>query len=73
MPWNKDEAARKRSNRIYGADWRRKRAAQLEWDRHRRQLQLPGCTINATEVDHILGADLDPGHTQLRSVCASCH
>ena len=30
-------------------------------------------TINATEVDHILGADLDPGHTRLRSVCSSCH
>jgi 5-methylcytosine-specific restriction endonuclease McrA len=74
MPWDKKTPAeRQRSNRTYGADWRRKRQAQLERDRWRCQLQLEGCQGAASEVDHILGAQADPNHTALRSVCSSCH
>jgi 5-methylcytosine-specific restriction endonuclease McrA len=73
MPWPTDPAARRRSNATYGADWRRKRRAQLERDRWRCQLRLEGCQGAASEVDHILGAQADPQHTALRSVCKSCH
>ena len=73
MSWANDRQSRQRSSRVYGADWRRKRLAQLERDRWRCQLRLEGCQGAATEVDHILGANADPGHTALRSVCSSCH
>jgi 5-methylcytosine-specific restriction endonuclease McrA len=73
MPWSNTPEERQRSSRVYGAEWRRKRQVQLERDRYRCQLQLEGCIGRATEVDHILGVDADPGHNHLRSVCASCH
>jgi len=73
MPWSNDSESRRRSSRTYGANWRRKRLAQLERDRWRCQLRLPGCQGAASEVDHILGAEQDPDHQALRSVCSSCH
>ena len=73
MPWQKTPEERPCSSRVYGAEWKRKRQAQLERDRYRCQLQLESCTGRATEVDHLYGAAADPSHNHLRSVCSSCH
>lgn len=73
MPWQNDPASRRRDAKVYGPEWRRARKRQLEADGYRCQLGLPGCTIRATEVDHVHGADADPHHRVLRSVCANCH
>lgn len=71
--WTKTAADRQRDAQVYGAEWRKARAAQL-----RRQpdceLRYDGiCLSVATEVDHILGAARDPRHRWLRSVCSPCH
>ena len=73
MPWANDPDDRKESNRRYGADWRRKRLACLKAARWRCQIGLEGCTITATEVDHVDQAGNDPGHSNLRAACKSCH
>lgn len=55
--------------------WGKLRSVVLARDSRRCQIRLPGCTIDATEVDHIVpriagGTDsLD----NLRSVCRHCH
>jgi 5-methylcytosine-specific restriction endonuclease McrA len=55
--------------------WSKLRRVVLARDSRRCQIRLPGCTIDATEVDHILPRiaggtdDLD----NLRSVCHHCH
>ncbi len=60
--------------------WRKVRAAVLERDRHRCQLQYDCCTGTATEVDHIdpiaeTGGNRSviPPVSRLQSVCAPCH
>ena len=73
MPWKRSPDERRRDNRTYGTAWRKARRAQLERDRYQCQVRLDGCTRRATEVDHIIGADRDPQHRQLRSVCHACH
>lgn len=68
MPWQSNP------NPAYGrASWKRARARQLAKDRHRCQIQGPGCLGAATEVDHTYGIDADPQHRHLRSVCSVCH
>lgn len=73
MPWQRSPEEKRRDNRVYGTAWRKARRAQLERDRYQCQLRYDGCTLRATEVDHIIGADRDPQHRQLRSVCHACH
>ena len=57
--------------RISARPWRRKIAAVLERDGHRRRLRLPGCTGVATTADHIRRAR-DGGGDELSSLRASC-
>ena len=52
--------------------WPTIRAFILKRDHHRCQIRDPGCTLLATEVDHI-GARTDHRLDNLRAVCASCH
>jgi hypothetical protein len=72
MPWSNDPESRARSNRVYGPAWRRARGAQLA-AHPECQIGLPGCTIVATEADHIDQAAGDPDHQRLRSACHECH
>jgi 5-methylcytosine-specific restriction endonuclease McrA len=56
--------------------WRKVRAFVLERDEGVCQLRLPGCTVVADEVDHIVpvkagGALLDP--TNCRASCRFCN
>lgn len=54
--------------------WKTARAAALRRANNLCELRLPGvCTRRATQVDHVLGIENDPGHTHLRAVCAPCH
>jgi 5-methylcytosine-specific restriction endonuclease McrA len=63
-----------RQDPAYGtAAWKRARAACLKRAEHRCELGLDGCQGTATEADHVLGLAADPGHTNLRAVCRSCH
>ena len=62
--------------RINGRPWRRVRLQVLERDGWRCTIGYPGCTVQATCVDHIRpisagGAQLDPGN--LRSACRRCN
>jgi 5-methylcytosine-specific restriction protein A len=56
-------------------DWPSRRRAVLARDASRCQLRLPGCTVNATEVDHLRciaeGGDHQPAN--LIAVCRACH
>ena len=73
MPWHNDPASRKQSNATYGARWQKARLAALERVRWKCEARLDGCAGAATKVDHVLGAQADPGHTTLRAVCSPCH
>lgn len=58
------------------AAWKRLRLEVLERDHHQCQLREPGCTVDATQVDHIIntaagGAELDPDNCQ--SACPTCN
>lgn len=64
------------ANRLSSSAWSRARRAVLDRDAGQCQLGYPGCTLLATEVDHIIpltngGARFDPSN--LRAVCATCH
>lgn len=64
------------SGGMRGRPWQRTRRHILERDNYRCQIQLPGCTILATEVDHIQplargGPPLDPAN--LRAACRHCN
>lgn len=53
-------------------NWPQLRAQILARDDHTCQIQAPGCTIKATDVDHIQrGNNHDP--TNLRAACHHCH
>ena len=71
MPWQKTPEERPCSSRVYGAEWKRKRQAQLERDRYRCQLQLESCTGRATEVDHLYGAAADPSQEDWAALTAA--
>ena len=60
----------------YSGPWRRIRKQILERDNHLCQIRSDGCTVVATEVDHIVptskgGGWFDP--TNLRGSCFSCN
>ena len=56
--------------------WQKVRLTILERDGYLCQIQLPGCTIHATQVDHIRRLD-DGGMVyeplNLRAACAKCN
>ena len=52
--------------------WQQIRVSVLHRDRYLCQLQYPGCTRAATEVDHI-GAHDDHATANLQAVCRRCH
>lgn len=58
------------------AAWKRLRRKVLERDNHECQAREPGCTRQATQVDHIIntaagGAPLDPNNAQ--AICPTCN
>ena len=57
------------------AGWRKKRLAILARDGYLCTIGLPGCTTNATQVDHIIakvhGGTDHPGN--LRAACRHCN
>ncbi|TAL42993.1 MAG: HNH endonuclease [Salinibacterium sp.] len=53
-------------------DWPRIRRLVLERDEGFCQIRLVGCTMIATEVDHIGDRD-DHSEDNLRSACKACH
>lgn len=55
--------------------WREQRAKVLQRDGHQCQLRLPGCTVIATEVDHVIAVHLGGGdaNTNLQAACHPCH
>lgn len=53
-------------------DWRKRRQHVLDRDGHQCQLRLPGCTHDATEVDHITPGD-DHSEGNLRAACRNCN
>jgi 5-methylcytosine-specific restriction protein A len=65
------------TNPVYRTrQWRTIRAAVLERDQQRCQINGPRCTTTATEADHIValmdgGAPYDPGN--LRAACKTCN
>jgi 5-methylcytosine-specific restriction protein A len=66
----------KRTNKIYGATWRKVRVGILERDAHRCTIGMEGCTGHATQVDHVIplafgGQPFAPEN--LRAACANCN
>jgi 5-methylcytosine-specific restriction endonuclease McrA len=60
----------------YGGPWQQIRRQILHRDAYACQIRLPGCTVTATEVDHITsltngGGRLDPSN--LRAACKPCN
>lgn len=62
------------------AAWRRLRARVLQRDGYQCQIRRAGCTLRATQVDHIIPrADLPAGSTlaldeaNCRAACSSCN
>lgn len=53
-------------------DWERRRRRILRRDNHRCQLNYPGCTGHANEVDHITAGD-DHHDANLQAACSACH
>lgn len=60
----------------YTGPWRRVRRQILERDGHLCQIQAPGCTLRATQVDHIVpvarGGDWW-ALENLRAACMACN
>jgi 5-methylcytosine-specific restriction protein A len=60
----------------YAGPWKRIRLEILERDRYRCQIKGPGCTGEATEVDHILPVSMGGAwweHENLRGSCSRCN
>lgn len=53
-------------------DWQDRRVAVLERDEYTCRLRYTGCTLIATEVDHVVGHD-DHRLSNLQAVCHTCH
>ena len=54
------------------ADWPQRRVTVLRRDGYRCQMGYPGCSIKATDVDHIVPGD-DHSLPNLRAACSNCH
>ena len=66
----------KRTNSTYNSTWRKVRRIVLDRDQYRCMIQMEGCTVTATQVDHIAplafgGAPYDVNN--LRASCANCN
>jgi 5-methylcytosine-specific restriction protein A len=72
MAWEKDRTRSKTSAVVTTAAWRRVRAQVLKRDRNRCQLQEPGCTGKATQVDHIVSVGAGGAPLDLRNLVAAC-
>jgi 5-methylcytosine-specific restriction endonuclease McrA len=64
------------ASRAYNGPWQKVRKQILERDAYRCQINGPGCTGHANEVDHIVplrvgGSRLEP--TNLRASCKHCN
>lgn len=60
----------------YAGPWRRIRLEILKRDDNRCQIRGPGCTMTATEVDHILPVSMGGEwyeHDNLRASCSRCN
>lgn len=60
----------------YSGPWRKVRAEILVRDNHRCQIKGPGCTGEATEVDHITPVSMGGAwydHENLRASCSRCN
>jgi 5-methylcytosine-specific restriction endonuclease McrA len=66
MPWAGKGSTRR---------WRTHRANVLDRDGHLCQLQLPGCTLHATQAHHTLGKNGPAGddETYLLAACPHCN
>jgi 5-methylcytosine-specific restriction endonuclease McrA len=53
-------------------DWRSIRRRILTRDQHLCRIRLPGCTHQATDVDHVVPGD-DHSDTNLQAACLPCH
>jgi len=53
-------------------DWPQRRRLVLARDRHRCRIAGAGCTVRATEVDHVVAGD-DHRLENLQAVCSVCH
>lgn len=73
MSWTQHPS--KSSGRCRSADWQRLRRRVLARDDHLCQLHLPGCLIDAEQVDHIISVVLGGEDTEenCRAVCRPCH
>jgi 5-methylcytosine-specific restriction enzyme A len=67
MPWSNVYRGRQ-----LPSDWPRRRQRVLARDRHECQIRDAGCTMAATDVDHI-GDKNDHNDENLQSACNSCH
>lgn len=63
------------AGRTSTAHWKLQRAKALQRDGHQCQIRGPRCTIQATQVDHIIPVHLNGTDdlTNLMSVCKPCH
>ena len=70
MAWNNQTP-----NRLPTRQWQKLRKTTLHRDNHTCQLNYPGCTTTATEIDH--KQNLTTGGTNqldnLQAVCTTCH
>jgi 5-methylcytosine-specific restriction endonuclease McrA len=74
MAWKKTREDRRQDARTYGARWRHARDAHLRKTGWQCEIRMEGvCIGSATEVDHVHGAENDPGHRFLRAACEPCH
>ncbi len=59
-------------NKRLPSNWSSLRTTVLKRDNYICKLQLPGCSVKATEVDHRLEGD-DHSLSNLQAVCSDCH
>lgn len=57
---------------VYNRDWPKVRLQILERDRWLCQIRRPGCTVKATDVDHIIAVAEGGSHRDPRNLRASC-
>lgn len=67
MPWSSSD----RRTRL-PKNWHALRACILKRDKYRCQIRLEGCSVIATDVDHIARGD-NHSLENLRAACSGCH